>query len=929
MGEVGRGGTSIAYKARDTDLDELVVLKELTGAAARDAVTRERFVRSARLATTFEHPNVVGVRDVFVWEGAPYVAMEYAERGSVRPWLRNLTPTQFAGVFEGVLAGLGYVAGRGIVHRDLKPENLLVSGSGRVKVADFALAKSVRENRDPEALTPIGSAVGTPSYMAPEQALGGEVGPWTDLYALGCIAYEVLVGNVPFGNRESPMSMLGERVSHPVPAAVSLVPFVLRDFSDWVSRLLAIDPADRPDSPESAWRELEAIIVELEGARWRDSADLPSLPATPHLPDGFETYRECPTCGELTSLHKDFCSHCGTYLRWEPTEEGVAVPPPGPSRAGEPPPDEHTGSFAPVSPPSPPAAAAPDLMPPQSAGRAKPRWKWRWRLRPEPDHASRRDEPASVSAAPGDGRDVAPPVPSAPPDVSDPSPETFLVRRTPHLDISSTAPLNVGGVFEVSVYADDLPARTGEEVEDIRVEAPRMTDDLVFDVWLVATHHFLITDAPIRSIRLAASAPHSDRASFRVAVVAAALEPEQPLITASFSFNGRPSGRVTRAIQIAAAYDASQATLPATEPTVTPAVEVDVTTTAPDLTIEVAAPENDDRRFEVRVETPLLELDRRTETWYLPAEASELVMSAMARFFDPDATSRARMSSLRGAGLDFFDAAPQLVKDVYWQLADQGHRPRNVFIVSDERSIPWELMIPTRRTSEGLPEEHEPLGVQMAIGRWHRQSCVSPRQRVTLSNSIVVAPHYAASVRLEHAAAEAEYVCRNFAGSSVEPASFDNLDTELERAGADLLHFICHGEADDREQILLLEEPDKLYARQIRAMPGLVKACRERKPFVFLNACELGRQGRGLSAASGFAKSFIDSDATCVVGTLWSVDDETAHAAAIEFYDSVLREPHTPFAEILRRIRARGYENPGQDSWAAYCFYGDPAARFE
>jgi hypothetical protein len=208
---------------------------------------------------------------------------------------------------------------------------------------------------------------------------------------------------------------------------------------------------------------------------------------------------------------------------------------------------------------------------------------------------------------------------------------------------------------------------------------------------------------------------------------------------------------------------------------------------------------------------------------------------------------RARLSSLRGAGLEFFDAAPQLVKDLYWQLADQGRLPRNIFIVSDERSIPWELMIPTRRGADE-PEEHEALGVQMAIGRWHRQSCVSPRQRVALSRSIVVAPHYALSARLEHAAAEAEYVCRNFAGSCIEPASFDNIDAELERAGADLLHFVCHGEADDREQILLLEEPDKVYARQIRAMPGLAKVCRERKPFVFLNACELGRQSRGLGS---------------------------------------------------------------------------------
>ena len=95
---------------------------------------------------------------------------------------------------------------------------------------------------------------------------------------------------------------------------------------------------------------------------------------------------------------------------------------------------------------------------------------------------------------------------------------------------------------------------------------------------------------------------------------------------------------------------------------------------------------------------------------------------------------------------------------------------------------------------------------------------------------------------------------------------------------------------------------------------------------VFLNACEVGRPTRGLIGTSGFAKSFIDIDASCVVGALWSVDDRVAHAVAVEFYEQVLSEPPVPFAEALRRLRARGYTADGDDSYAAYCFYGDPAA---
>ena len=456
VGEIGRGGTSIVHKARDIHLDHHVALKELAGPARLDAVARERFVRSARLATTFAHRNVVAVREVFDIDGTPYVAMEYLERGSLRRWLRDLTPSQFAGVFEDALAGLAYVASRGVVHRDLKPENLLVSGAGRVKIADFAIAKSVTETRGSEAVTPVGSVVGTPSYMAPEQATAGEVGPWTDLYALGCIAYEVLSGHVPFDNRESPMTMLLERVSKPVPHVVSLVPFVLRDFSNWVSRLLATDPADRPESPESAWRELETIIVELDGPRWRDSSALPPLPATPRPSVLFETGSLCPTCGGFNSLREDFCSRCGSDLR-EPTGAVAAVPPPpaSPTPAGH---REASGVYE-SDVPFDASVGAPEAdlsaTPQRSAG-GKLR-RWRRRFRRKTDHAAKL-EPASDSTA-----RLRPPMGRAAPHrrgdrVRDPSQELWSAE--PRTSTSRARHHCRGGqLFEVSVYADSPRTR--------------------------------------------------------------------------------------------------------------------------------------------------------------------------------------------------------------------------------------------------------------------------------------------------------------------------------------------------------------------------------------------------------------------------------------------------------------------------------------
>lgn len=470
VGELGRGGMAIVHKARDTDSGEIVALKELAGQAGLDPTARERFVRSARVASSLTHPNVVRVRDVFEWEDTPYLAMEYVEWGSLRPWLSSLTPAQFAGVFESALAAVGYISQHGIVHRDLKPENLLVSGSGQVKISDFALAKAIRETGAPGVLTPSGTAVGTPTYMAPEQATG-HVGPRTDLYALGCIAYEVLVGHVPFDNRESPLYTLSRRVTEDVPTPVSLVPFILCDFSDWVTRLLARDPGCRPESAESAWRALETLIVRFDGPRWRDSAAL--LPPPPPRPPpatasaarGFETMHECPTCGEFTPLHEDFCLHCGEYLRWDPTGQfsaitpdstapAAAAPPVAAREPPEPQPHEHETPMPAryrERTPIRPGSAAPDHA---------PRRRWGWRRRSDADEVPAHEKPDAAAPITLDHLPVVePPLPAESSLVGAPSSAPVLIHRTPHLDVTPASPLTVGSLFEVSVYADEGRAR--------------------------------------------------------------------------------------------------------------------------------------------------------------------------------------------------------------------------------------------------------------------------------------------------------------------------------------------------------------------------------------------------------------------------------------------------------------------------------------
>jgi len=135
--EVGRGGTAVVYLARQTDLDRSVALKELSAFRAADPAFVERFLRESQLTGSLNHPNIVTVYEYFEHDGTAFIAMEYFERGSLRPLVGELSLAQVVGVLEGLFAGLAHAEKHGIVHRDLKPENVMVSSAGGVKIADF------------------------------------------------------------------------------------------------------------------------------------------------------------------------------------------------------------------------------------------------------------------------------------------------------------------------------------------------------------------------------------------------------------------------------------------------------------------------------------------------------------------------------------------------------------------------------------------------------------------------------------------------------------------------------------------------------------------------------------------------------------------------------------------------------------------------
>ena len=291
--EVGRGGMAVVYLARQSDLDRFVALKELAAFHAADHSTVQRFLRESRVAGSLSHPNIVTVHGYFEHDGTPYIAMEYVERGSLRPYVGQLSLAQIGGVLEGLLAGLAHAEHQGIVHRDLKPENLMVTSDGRVKIADFGIAKATDQDAVGAFLTATGTTVGTPRYMAPEQAMAQEIGPWTDLYSVGCMAFELFTGRVPFHDSEAPMAILLRHVNEPIPPVKSIDPSVDERLSDWVERLLVKDPKQRTQSAADAWDDLEEIVIALLGPRWRREARLPAETAsfdtpTPLTPAPFD-----------------------------------------------------------------------------------------------------------------------------------------------------------------------------------------------------------------------------------------------------------------------------------------------------------------------------------------------------------------------------------------------------------------------------------------------------------------------------------------------------------------------------------------------------------------------------------------------------------------------------------------------------------------
>lgn len=265
QGEIGEGAMATVYLATQRSLERKVALKVMAAALAADPSFCERFLREGKTLARLSHPHTVTIHDIGNVGELYYMAMEYLPNGTLKERIAaGLTPEQGLAYIRQIASALGYAHAQGLVHRDVKPANILFRADGTAVLSDFGIAKSLDDRTQ---FTQAGFAVGTPSYMSPEQARGQDIDGRADLYALGVVLYEILVGELPYNGTDALSTALAH-LTEPLPE----LPLHHGRYQHILRKLLAKDPAERyPDAaalltaldnlpPEAT--EVEATLIQ-------------------------------------------------------------------------------------------------------------------------------------------------------------------------------------------------------------------------------------------------------------------------------------------------------------------------------------------------------------------------------------------------------------------------------------------------------------------------------------------------------------------------------------------------------------------------------------------------------------------------------------------------------------------------------------------
>jgi hypothetical protein len=258
---LGRGGMGVLYLGHEPGLERRVALKLIAPEAAADEVFARRFAEESKIAASIEHPNVVPIYAAGEEDGVPYIAMRYVAGADLAKRLvreGRLDPGVAVEIVAQVGNGLDAIHAAGLVHRDVKPANVLLSGGDATHayITDFGVARNVATE---SGLTQTGRFVGTLDYVAPEQISGGEVDARVDVYALGCLLFKLLTGEVPFP-RDGEAARLYAHLNDPPPAPSLYVPAVSMALDDVVIRAMSKGPDDRYPSAGDLGRAAQAAL---------------------------------------------------------------------------------------------------------------------------------------------------------------------------------------------------------------------------------------------------------------------------------------------------------------------------------------------------------------------------------------------------------------------------------------------------------------------------------------------------------------------------------------------------------------------------------------------------------------------------------------------------------------------------------------------
>ena len=330
---IGSGGMATVYQAYQPNLDRYVAIKVLPAVNARDPIFVKRFEQEARSVAKLAHPNIVQIHDFGEQDQITYIVMEYVDGGTLKDRLKKpLSVPEAVDFIIQAAEGLECAHRNGIIHRDVKPANMLLRKDGHLLLSDFGIAKILEGTTH---LTRVGTGIGTPQYMSPEQGMGRNVDGRSDIYSLGIVFFHCLTGRVPF-TADNPLTITVKHINEPLPIAMLTNEDVPQSIIQVLLQMTAKKPEERYQSTD---RVVEALtnalvaaklsmprlyrvgIAQVSGISEAESIPVGGVtsnkgnhPSTPSAPSQTPEEIVCFRCGASNQNTRNFCTMCGEDL---------------------------------------------------------------------------------------------------------------------------------------------------------------------------------------------------------------------------------------------------------------------------------------------------------------------------------------------------------------------------------------------------------------------------------------------------------------------------------------------------------------------------------------------------------------------------------------------------------------------------------------